>query len=99
MAPNPKNLSSFARSALALGEEFSQLQRLSGELERLPIDTDNGLEWGRLLLARFSECGQRFLAAPGAGIASSGSAIFMNFRKVAEFLESTFLRRVTTFSE
>lgn len=59
MVLNPKNLSPFALSALALDEEFSQLERLSGELDRLPIDTDNGLERGRLLLTRFSECGQR----------------------------------------
>jgi hypothetical protein len=59
MAPSSKDLSAFAQAALTLDAEFAQFERLSGELERLEIDSDSGLERGRLLLTRVSECGQR----------------------------------------
>lgn len=58
-ATNPKNLSPFAQAALALDDDFAQLERLSGEIDRLAIDTDNGLDRAKLLLVRFGECGER----------------------------------------
>lgn len=60
MAPqNLKNLSAFGQAALTLDSDFTELEQLSGQLERLDIDSDNGLERGRQLLGRFGECGSR----------------------------------------
>jgi hypothetical protein len=56
---NPKQQSDFAQAALALDADFEQLERLSGELDRLAIDSDSGLERAKALLLRFGECGQR----------------------------------------
>src|SRR4051812_34657055 len=56
---NPKKLSPLAQAALSLDEEFNRLVQLGGELERAPIETDNGLERARLLLQRFGETGER----------------------------------------
>jgi hypothetical protein len=59
IVPSPSESSPFAQAALALDEEFAQLERLSGEIERQDVETDNGLERSKLLLVRFTECSQR----------------------------------------
>jgi hypothetical protein len=60
MSSNPiKNLSSFGQAALALDNEFSELERLGAQIDKLVITSDSGLERSRQLLAKFGECGQR----------------------------------------
>jgi hypothetical protein len=54
-----KDQSPFIEVALALDDDFTQLIRLSGEIERLDIDSDSGLDRARILLNHFSECGLR----------------------------------------
>ncbi|MEW6057213.1 MAG: hypothetical protein AB1540_11420 [Bdellovibrionota bacterium] len=54
-----KDQSLFVQAALALDSDFAELERLSGQLERLPIESDSGLEQARKALTRFSECGSR----------------------------------------
>jgi hypothetical protein len=66
-----KNLSAFGESAIKLDGDFSELERLSGELDRLPIESESGLERARLLMARFSECSQRI----GSGIQLMASSL------------------------
>ena len=56
---NPQNLSPFGQVALALDAEFTQFNELSGQIDRLDIDSESGLERGKKLLAAFSECGER----------------------------------------
>jgi chromosome segregation ATPase len=56
--PN-KTMSSFAEAALKLDNDFSELERLSGQIERLELDTDAGLDRAKELLAKFGECGMR----------------------------------------
>jgi hypothetical protein len=54
-----KELSPFAQAALALDQDFAELDRLSGQLERLPLESDQDFDYARKLLARFGECGER----------------------------------------
>src|SRR4051794_29616402 len=54
-----QNLSSFGQAALALDNDFSELDRLGGQIERLEFESDAGFEKMQQLLTRFSECGQR----------------------------------------
>ncbi len=50
-----ENLTSFGRLALALDQNFLELTRISGQLERLEIESDSGLDKGIKLLTQFSE--------------------------------------------
>lgn len=54
-----KNLSSFGQSALVLDGDFEQLEQLSGQLERLEIESETGMEREKELLTRFSETATR----------------------------------------
>ena len=58
-AINTKNLSPFGQSALTLDNDFAELDRLSGQIERLSIESDSGMERAKELLVKFGECGQR----------------------------------------
>jgi len=58
-APDKKNLSPFAQAALALDADFVELERLSGQIDRIAIESDSGLERVQQLLVKFAECGQR----------------------------------------
>src|SRR5262245_4008735 len=58
-APDKKNLSPFGLAALALDAEFVELERLSGQIERIAIESDSGLERAQSLLIKFAESGQR----------------------------------------
>lgn len=57
MSNTQKILSAFGESAISLDHDFGMLEQLSGQLERLEIETDSGLERARVLLSRFSETG------------------------------------------
>jgi chromosome segregation ATPase len=59
MNKNLKELSPFAEAALKLDEDFQELERLAGSLERAEIDSDAGLERSRDLLGKFGECSSR----------------------------------------
>src|SRR3954467_2794770 len=54
-----KEMSPFAQSALALDFDFSELDRLSGQLERCSLESDQDFEHARKLLAAFADAGQR----------------------------------------
>jgi chromosome segregation ATPase len=54
-----KVLSSFAEAALSLDKDFTELDILSGQLERLDLNSDSGLERAKEILAKFGECGGR----------------------------------------
>jgi chromosome segregation ATPase len=54
-----KVLSSFAEAALSLDKDFTELDTLSGQLERLDLNSDSGLERAKEILAKFGECGSR----------------------------------------
>lgn len=54
-----KDLSSFAEAALNLDSDFQTLDRLSGQLERLDLESDSGLERAREILTKFGEAGLR----------------------------------------
>ena len=49
-------MSPFGQIALKLNESFEELDRLSGQMERLSIESDSGLEKGKQILVKFSEC-------------------------------------------
>jgi hypothetical protein len=69
--PAQKNLSPFAHSALTLDEDFGELDRVAAQLERLDLDTENGLDQARKLLVRFTECGNRI----GEGVQALAKAL------------------------
>lgn len=54
-----KVLSSFAEAALKLDSDFIELDQLSGQLERLDLNSDSGLERAKEILGKFGECGAR----------------------------------------
>jgi hypothetical protein len=54
-----KDKSAFAQAALELDTCFEELERLSGQLERCELDSDQDFEHATKLLGRFGECGQR----------------------------------------
>jgi chromosome segregation ATPase len=54
-----KVLSSFAEAALKLDSDFADLERLSGQLERLDLNSDSGLERAKEILSEFGECGSQ----------------------------------------
>lgn len=62
--PPAKNLSPFGQASLALDQDFSELERLAGEIERMEIQTDNGFERAKKLLGHFGETGERI----GSGV-------------------------------
>lgn len=53
-----ETLSSFGRLAVKLDTDFSELTRLSGQLQRLEIDSDSGFEKGVKLLDQFAQHGK-----------------------------------------
>jgi uncharacterized phage infection (PIP) family protein YhgE len=55
---NTESLSPFGQLALKLDHDFCELERIGGQIERLAIDSDNGLERGLNLLAQFAQHGQ-----------------------------------------
>lgn len=52
-----ESLSAFGRLAVKLDEHFSELTRLSGQIERLDIDSESGLEHAVKVLNQFAEHG------------------------------------------
>jgi len=56
---NTEKKSPFAESALNLDNAFTELEQLSGQIERLELESDSGLERAKQLLGKFAECGQR----------------------------------------
>jgi chromosome segregation ATPase len=65
-----KEVSPFIEAALKLDDDFQELERLAGNLERAEIDSDAGLERGRDLLGKFGECSSR-IGAEIQALASS----------------------------
>src|SRR4051812_45259090 len=59
---NPEHLSPFGRSALKLDGDFSELVRIGGQLQRLELDSDSGLEHAIKLLGQFAQHGQAIAA-------------------------------------
>ncbi len=55
---NTDHLTPFGQLALRLDHDFSELNRLSGQIERLEIETDSGLELAIRLLGQFAKHGQ-----------------------------------------
>lgn len=55
---NPDTLTPFGKLALQLDHDFSELDRLSAQIERLEIESDSGLELATRLLAQFAKHGQ-----------------------------------------
>jgi chromosome segregation ATPase len=53
-------LSPFGRLALKLDGDFSELSRLSGQLERLDLESESDLDHAVKLLSQFSQHGQEF---------------------------------------
>jgi hypothetical protein len=53
-----ENLSPFGRLAVKLDGDLMELVRLSGQIQRLEIETEGGLEHALTLLARFAQHGQ-----------------------------------------
>jgi hypothetical protein len=66
-----KDLSPFGVAALELDADFVELERLSGQLERLSIESESGLERAQRLLVKFGECGQRI----GEGVTRFSKAL------------------------
>jgi len=52
-------LSPFGQSALQLDQDFVELERVSGQLERLAFESDTGMEKAQELLACFGQVGMR----------------------------------------
>ena len=55
---NTESLSPFGQLALKLDHDFCELERIGGQIERLPIDSDSGLDRGLKLLTQFAQHGQ-----------------------------------------
>jgi hypothetical protein len=55
----PNERSAFAQAALSLDSEFAEFERLARELEKLPIDSESGMERARKLLGHFEGVGER----------------------------------------
>src|SRR4051812_33565728 len=53
-----ESLSSFGRLAVKLDGEFTELTRLSGQLERLDLESDSGLDRAVKLLDQFAQNGK-----------------------------------------
>lgn len=59
MASIDKDLSPFGQHALKLDSDFRELEELCGQIERLDLESDFGLDRAKQLLTKFSECGLR----------------------------------------
>ena len=59
MNTKAKTLSPLAQSALELDTDFSELERLASEIDRLADGSESEVTMARKLLARFTECSQR----------------------------------------
>jgi len=55
---NLEKLSSFGRLAVALDSQFLELDRISGQIERLDIESESGLERAIKLMSEFAQIGQ-----------------------------------------
>lgn len=58
-SPDLKNLSPFGLCALKLDNDFTELDQLKGQIEKLSLDSDYGLDRAKQLLIKFSECSGR----------------------------------------
>ena len=56
---HPEDLSPFGRLALSLDGDFTELQRLAGQIEELDVESESELDRALKLLKRFSEHGQK----------------------------------------
>lgn len=56
---NIKNLSTFGQAALNLDNDFEELEQLSGQLGRLEIESESGMDKAKELLTAFSETANR----------------------------------------
>ena len=95
-APDKKNLSPFGLAALALDAEFVELERLSGQIERIAIESDSGLERAQSLLIKFAECGQRV----ADGVIAFSKALqdaHVRAEKAGQTVSARLPLRVTTF--
>jgi|GEM_PF-2149198 len=66
-----KNESPLTRSVLKLDDDFSELERLSAQLDRLPLDSESAFEKAKHFLARFGDCSLRI----GNGIQAMAAAL------------------------
>jgi chromosome segregation ATPase len=53
------DLSPFAQAAMTLDSDFAELEQLSGQLDRLSLESDSGLDRAKKILSQFGECGER----------------------------------------
>ena len=60
---NKKNLSALAQSALDLEDDISDLERLSGQIDELNIESESGMNQARNLLGKFGERGAKIAEA------------------------------------
>jgi chromosome segregation ATPase len=86
-AKSIKNLSPFGQYALTLDSDFIELERLSGQIERLDIESDAGMDRAKQLLAKFGETGQR-IADGVQGLAKTLEETRGRAEKAAEFVAS-----------
>lgn len=61
-----KKLPPLAQLAFELEEDFSELQRLSEQIETMSIESEGGMNHARKLMGKFGECGTRI----GEGVQS-----------------------------
>ncbi|MBS1984741.1 MAG: hypothetical protein JST16_11265 [Bdellovibrionales bacterium] len=71
MANSSKNISPLSQSALDLDADFSELEALSGQLERLSLDSNRAFAKAQQLLAKFNACSLRI----GSGVQSLAQAL------------------------
>jgi len=57
-----ESLSDFGRAAVKLDNDFTELVRLSGQLKRLDIDSESGLDRAVKILSQFAQHGQNISA-------------------------------------
>ena len=55
---NIKNLSEFGQTALNLDTDFAELDQLCGQISRLDIESDSGLDRAQEILVKFGKCGE-----------------------------------------
>jgi hypothetical protein len=53
-----KNQSPFVESVVALDSHFSELERLSAQIEKMDMSSDFDIERAQQMMNRFAECGQ-----------------------------------------
>ena len=71
MQSSNKSLSEFAQAALNLDFEFTQFGRIAGELERVSILSEKGLDKARALLGDLDACGKKI----GTGMQALANAL------------------------